>query len=290
LGFPDESGHREVVARLQAYMEKATREAKVHTSWLNPRPEYDAAVREFVAAALDNHPKNRFLAEFRAFHERIVRFGLYNALAQVLLKLTSPGVPDMYQGQELWDFSLVDPDNRRPVDFTLRRRLLAELQSELDLGPTARLSLARRLAENPSDPRLKLFVTWQTLRFRREHSDFFRMGHYMPLAAAGAKAEHVCAFAWRWKPQGEPLPRHVVVVVPRLIARLAQSLDPPPENPTLSLDQSVWENTHLALPMPTAAPLKNVFTGQCCQPEASTLPVAEALLDFPVAFLTDGDS
>ena len=115
LTDPDAETLGQLTERMQAYMEKATREAKVHTSWINPVPEYDAAVRDFVAASLKKPAKNRFLAEFRRFHEQIVNWGLYTAVSQVLLKLTSPGVPDIYQGQELWDFSLVDPDNRRPV-------------------------------------------------------------------------------------------------------------------------------------------------------------------------------
>jgi (1->4)-alpha-D-glucan 1-alpha-D-glucosylmutase len=318
LEDPTPDGHGALVARLQTYMEKATREAKVHTSWVNPNAEYDAAVREFIATVLDDRPKNRFLTEFRAFHQHIVRWGLYNALAQVLLKLTSPGVPDIYQGQELWDFSLVDPDNRRPVDFALRRRLLAELQSELRpgegmsgglsqfssdengtvpfgsapaLGRTdaAWVALARRLAENPFDPRLKLFVTWQALRFRREHSYFFRHGQYVPIAAEGEKAAHVCAFAWRWKAEGESLPRHAVVVVPRWLARLAQSGDPASERPVVPVGELVWGDTRLTLPDSMAAPLRNLYTGRRSPPNGSALRMANILCDFPVALLTDRD-
>src|SRR5262249_40223963 len=148
----DDTAHAQLVSRLQGYMEKATREAKLQTSWLNSNSEYDAAVREFIAAVLEPSAKNRFLVQFIEFHAKIARFGLYNALSQVLLKLTSPGVPDIYQGQELWDFSLVDPDNRRPVDFAMRQKLLNEVRSEVGRGAAARRRLARRLATNPSDP------------------------------------------------------------------------------------------------------------------------------------------
>ena len=186
---------RELAGRMAAYMEKATHEAKVNTSWINPDAEYDAAIREFVAAVLDDHPKNRFLAEFRRFHEQIVNWGLYSALSQTLLKLTSPGVPDLYQGQELWDFSLVDPDNRRPVDFANRRKMLAQLRKNAGRNDRSLPSLARQLALNPRDPRLKLFVTWRVLQFRRQSADLFRLGDYIPLEASGPQARHVCAFA-----------------------------------------------------------------------------------------------
>jgi (1->4)-alpha-D-glucan 1-alpha-D-glucosylmutase len=285
---PDEETHSSLVARLQAYMEKATREAKINTSWLNPHPEYDTAVREFVAAVLDNHPKNRFLAEFRAFHARILGFGLYNALAQALLKLMSPGVPDVYQGQELWDFSLVDPDNRRPVDFALRRRLLAELQCETERGPQARLSLARRLAENPTDPRLKLLVTWQALRIRRDHADFFRLGRYVPLAASGPKAEHVCAFAWQREVAKEPR-RQLIVVVPRLISRLTQPSATANDGAAMLPCRAVWEDTRIAIENSTGMLWRNLFTGQHVRSESSAIPVADILSDFPVAVLVGGE-
>ncbi len=181
--------------RMRAYMEKATHEAKLHTSWINPNVEYDAAVRDFVAAALDAHPKNRFLAEFRLFQEQVVNWGLYTALAQVLLKLTAPGVPDIYQGQEAWDFSLVDPDNRRPVDFAAHRAMLRAIQEELAGGDAALLGVAGELGNNPRDPRTKLFLTWRALDFRRRHPDLFQDGQYVPLQVRGDRARHVCALA-----------------------------------------------------------------------------------------------
>ena len=152
LAEPDAEALAQLTERMQVYMEKATREAKLQTSWINPVPEYDAAVREFVAAALSGRAKNRFLAEFRRFHKQIVNWGLYTALAQTLLKLTSPGVPDIYQGQELWDFSLVDPDNRRPVDFALRRELLDHLQKYNSADAPSLLALARALPKIPAIP------------------------------------------------------------------------------------------------------------------------------------------
>ncbi len=185
LAAAGEESLDQLTARMQAYMEKATREAKIATNWINPNAGYDAAVREFIAAVLAAGPKNRFLGEFRRFHQQVVNWGLYSSLSQVLLKLTSPGVPDIYQGQEVWDFSLVDPDNRRAVDFAAHRELLAGLVREVGQGGESPLTLARQLALDPRDPRSKLLVTWLALRFRRRRAELFRQGDYTALEAWG---------------------------------------------------------------------------------------------------------
>ena len=226
-------------------MEKATREAKVHTSWINPHAEYDAAVRGFVAAALDEQPKNRFLADLRQFHEQIVDWGLYTALSQLLLKLTSPGVPDIYQGQELWDFSLVDPDNRRPVDFALRRKMLARLRKDAGRKDRSLLALARQLALDPRDPRLKLFVTSRVLQFRRQHAGLFRHGDYIPLEVSGPRAKHVCAFA-RTCPSPSGSGREIALVIaPRFIAELTPLRSDAPTAPPPT-GSAIWEDTHVS--------------------------------------------
>jgi (1->4)-alpha-D-glucan 1-alpha-D-glucosylmutase len=282
---PDDAALRPLAERLQIYMEKATREAKVHTSWINPHWDYDAAVRQFVAAALDGRPKNRFLGEFRRFHEQVVNWGLFTALSQTLLKLTSPGVPDIYQGQELWDFSLVDPDNRRPVDFARRRDMLARLRAIIAAGDPALAALARQLAQNPRDPRLKLFVTWRVLQFRRRHAELFQLGDYIPLDVQGPRARHVCAFA---RVCGSPLgagPKIAIVIVPRLIAQLTPLA--PDSSPAPSpVGSAVWEDTHVMVGDWASSPLKNLFTGQECSPQDSRVLAAAALSDFPVALLT----
>ena len=300
--------------RLRAYMEKATHEAKVHTSWVNPDSEYDAAVREFVSAALAEHPKNRFLAEFDRFHQQVVNWGLYNALGQTLLKLVSPGVPDIYQGQELWDFSLVDPDNRRPVDFAGRRKMLARLQKDIGRGERSLPALARQLAENPSDPRLKLFLTWRALQFRRRHADLFRLGEYLPLAAQGSRAKHVCAFARRWPSGGgsstvtpsqgsstatpsqgvsTAIPSQIatssgavaIAIVPRLIAQLTP-LPPDSLVAPSPLGEPVWQDTYLLLGPLASSRLKNVLTGQI-HSASELLRLADVLSCFPVALLSN---
>jgi (1->4)-alpha-D-glucan 1-alpha-D-glucosylmutase len=286
LAAPSDKELAQLAARMVAYMEKATREAKVHTSWINPASDYDAAVRQFVAAALDGNPKNRFLADFRQFHERIVDWGLYNALSQLLLKLTSPGVPDIYQGQELWDFSLVDPDNRRPVDFAQRRKMLAGLRKDAGRNDRSLPSLARQLVQSPRDPRLKLFVTWRALQFRRQHGELFRLGDYTPLEVEGAKERHVCAFARRLSASGDAGGQIAIVIVPRLIAQLTPPADdslpaPPP------LGTAVWTDTRITLDGDWPTTLNNAFTGRDCPLADSHLTLADALADFPVALLTN---
>jgi (1->4)-alpha-D-glucan 1-alpha-D-glucosylmutase len=285
---PDDATFEPLVSRLQAYMEKASHEAKVHTSWINPSPEYDAALREFVAAVLDRQPKNRFLRDFLAFHERIVDWGLYTALSQAFLKFTSPGVPDIYQGQELWDFSLVDPDNRRPVDFDCRRKLLAQLQHDLDNGEESLRSMARKLAENPRDQRLKLFLTWRLLHFHQRQAELFDRGQYLPLEARGSRASHVCAFAWRLPAKDGQRETLAVAVAPRLLARLTP-LPNDANRPAAPLGEAVWQDTCVEMGELRAASLTNLFTGRALAPDQGRLPLAAVLSDFPVALLTNAE-
>lgn len=274
----------DLVMRMTAYMEKATREAKLHTSWINPVAEYDAAVREFTAAVLDNHSKNRFMIDFCRFHEQIVNWGLSNAMVQVLLKLTSPGIPDIYQGQEVWDFSLVDPDNRRPVDFAYRQKLFARLRKDVGRNDRSLLAVSRQLAENPRDPRAKLFVTWRALQFRREHPEIFGLGDYIPLNVGGLQAKHVCAFARTCGPPANANRKVAIVIAPRLIAQLMSSAaDPSTAQPPVG--PAIWDDTYVSVENVRSSPLKNVFTGQECFVEDSRLRVANALSDFPVAML-----
>ncbi len=178
--------------RIQAYMQKALREAKAHTSWINPNERYEQAVAAFISAALDPEPGNTFLPDLLALQRRLVRPGLWTSLCQVVLKAAAPGLPDFYQGTELWTFTLVDPDNRQPVDYDRRRALLDSLAREEASG---RLELVRRLAGNPEDDRLKLYVTARALDARRRFPALFQDGEYLALGAEGPRARHVLAFA-----------------------------------------------------------------------------------------------
>ncbi len=259
------------VDRIRQYMSKAMKEAKANTSWTNPSEDWEAAVDRFVSAILDRHGSREFLDDFERFHAPLAVAGMHNALAQLLLKMYVPGMPDFYQGTELWDFSLVDPDNRRPVDFDLRRRLLAELTShgEDDLG---RLSGA--LLDAWRDGRIKLYVTYRGLNFRRRHEDLLKRGDYLPLEASGPAAEHVCAFARRHNGQT------AVVVAPRLVLGL-QAIGQPIWQP------EAWKDTVLTLPA-GAGPWQNVFTGEGSPASQTPVPLASLLGDFPVALLFSG--
>jgi (1->4)-alpha-D-glucan 1-alpha-D-glucosylmutase len=289
LERPVGEAFRQVVERMQAYMEKATHEAKVHTSWINPNAEYDEAVRQFVSAVLDDRPKNRFLQDFLELHEQIVDWGLYSAMSQTLLKLVSPGVPDIYQGQEIWDFSLVDPDNRRPVDFAMRRKMLKRLHRDVGRRERSLPALARELAVRPRDPRIKLFLTWRMLQFRRRHPEIFQAGHYTPLEAQGERANHVCAFAWRWDDSAASEKPVAIVVAPRWIARLTRSSGNSHPVPR-PMGRDVWHDTRLIAGEFASAPLRDIFTGQIHRPGDSPWWLGDILSDFPVALLTNLDN
>jgi (1->4)-alpha-D-glucan 1-alpha-D-glucosylmutase len=264
--------------RIAAYMQKATKEAKVHTSWVNPNEEYDDAVRQFVHRLLPEAADDPFLADLLPLQRRVAFFGYFNALAQVLLKLTCPGVPDLYQGTELWDFSLVDPDNRRPVDNDLRRRLLAQLQARVgEAGHDLRPLAAELLAGLP-DGRIKAYLIYRALHFRAAHEELFARGGYLPLEATGSRREHVCAFA---RSLGDQV---VLVVVPRLVVGLAGGDERAPVGP------GVWEETLLVLPPGMAGwSYRNLYTGEVLTPGTEdgtpSLPLAAVLACFPVALL-----
>lgn len=270
----DERGFDEYRERIKRYMLKAVKEAKAHTSWINPNAAYEEAVCHFVASMLGNTRQNPFLADFVPFQQRVARFGMWNSLAQTLLKLTSPGVPDIYQGTEIWDLSLVDPDNRRPVDYRKRRDLLRRV-----VGAAKRLGaseLARELLETPADGRIKMFVTWRALTLRRAMPDVFLRGDYQPLGVTGSKAVHAVAFMRRFEEEA------VVVVVPRCIATL---LD---EEYRVPVGPEVWTDTAVEMPGGIAR-LYNAFTGEECTVEKTDtggyLQAGTVLNHFPVALL-----
>ncbi|HYT95393.1 MAG TPA: malto-oligosyltrehalose synthase [Gemmataceae bacterium] len=262
------------VQRIQAYMLKAIHEAKVHTSWVNPNPAYDDAVQQFVARILDPGVSRAFLDDFREFQRRVSHYGLFNSLAQTLLKIAAPGVPDTYQGTEVWDFSLVDPDNRRPVNYERRAQLLRALDERAN-AVRGLPGFARELTAAKEDGRIKLYVTSRALRQRREHPGLFAPGAYLPAEGAGVRADHVFGFARRHAQTW------AVVVVPRLLTRLVGTGE-------LPLGPGVWQDTVLLLPgVDPALRLRNVFTGETLalaeRGGKPCLLVAEVFANFPVA-------
>jgi (1->4)-alpha-D-glucan 1-alpha-D-glucosylmutase len=264
------------VERIQAYMLKAIREAKIHTSWINPNGAYEEAMRAFIAAILAGDPRSRFRADFAAFHRPVAFLGGLNGLGQAVLKVAAPGVPDLYQGSELWDLNLVDPDNRRPVDFAARERALAELRARLEGGDLK--VLIGELLAHWEDGRLKLYTLHRALECRGAWPDVFRSGAYVPLRTEGRHAAHLCALA-RVGPA-----RAVVVAVPRLMARLTAMAT------RLPLGVEVWDDTAVVLPPEVGrGPFHHVYTGASVgaieRGGGLVLSVAELLAEFPVALL-----
>ncbi len=274
----DEAAMTAYRERIEAYMVKAAREAKSRTSWANVNSEYEEALLQFIRAALEPREGNLFLSDISSFQRRIVRFGLLNAMSQTLCKLTAPGVPDIYQGNETWDFSLVDPDNRRPVDYVKRRAMLAALESA-DMDECVDRGLIRSLVEGLCDGRCKLFLIWKTLQFRRDRESLFRDGEYLPLRATGEHAMNVCAFARRHEG------RLAITIAPRLYLRLLGDRDDPP------LGESIWGDTTLELPREynDSRPLRNIFDGSNIDTAKAgsrlVIRVADALAHFPVGLL-----
>ena len=272
---PDAKGREAVILRVQDYMTKAVHEAKVNLSWVNPNAEYIAALREFIARILQPGSKarpNAFLQQLEEFIPAVVFFGALNSLAQTLLKLTSPGIPDIYQGSEIWNLSLVDPDNRRPVDFASLEKLLGDLQTRAEKKNGK--SAADALAADPTQAAAKLWLTTRALQFRRENVETFRSGRYVPLFASGSHAAHICSFAREHRRQ------IVIVAVPRLSYTLMRGRMAPPLG-------NVWEESELVLPPRAPAEFTNVLSGEQVRAGSNrSLLCRELFPRFPAALLT----
>lgn len=264
-------------ARVVGYMEKATREAKVHTSWVNPNQAYDAAVRDFAARLLPDDPDAPFLADLAEFLRPIVFFGRINSLSQTLLKLACPGVPDFYQGTELWSLDLVDPDNRRPVDYNRRRAALTELKNRSS-KPQRLPQTVKDLLNTSGNGHVKLHLIHHALRFRAQHPALFERGDYVPLECNGELGEHVCAFS---RSQAN---HSVVVVVPRLVFSLMKGqMDWP-------LGNGIWKDTRIVLPgLDSGVAFRNVLTEETVkvgtQRKRNDLGLGATLKTSPVAML-----
>ncbi len=275
----DDAAWQTFSERIEQYMLKASREAKEQTSWANTNAEYEDALLSFVRTVLGRRGKsgkNRFLSDFAEFHPQIARIGTFNSLSQCLLKLTCPGVPDIYQGNELWQFNLVDPDNRRPVDYDLRRKLLENLQRATRSASQLQNSAAALLA-NMDNGLVKLFLTWRALSFRKRESLLFQQGRYLPLKVKGEKSQHLCAFA------REDQGRWVVVAVPRLCGGLLRESFKSP------CDEGVWGDTAVEIPDNATPCYHYVLTRECIpvpgKEQPRQLSAAKLMRNFPVALL-----
>ncbi len=233
-----------VLDRLIGFMEKALREAKIHTSWINPDLEYERAVEQFIRKSIGTGNRSPFMEDFLELRKTIALYGYVNALSQTLLKMTAPGVPDFYQGTELWDFSLVDPDNRRPVDFEKRVRMMEDLKAQ---EADAAEDLLNDLVSNWQDGRIKLYLIRKALNFRLAHKELFASGEYIPLEGAGQRRDRIVAFARRRRKDW------VIVAVPRLVVgslRRRNSL----------LPRENWPALKIVLPGECPTRWRNIFT------------------------------
>jgi (1->4)-alpha-D-glucan 1-alpha-D-glucosylmutase len=250
---------QEFTQRVTTYTVKALKEAKVHTSWITPNKQYETATELFTNQILTD---NSFLSDFLPFQKQVAYYGFINSLAQTLLKITCPGIPDFYQGSELWNLSMVDPDNRRPVDYQKRSDFLDEGSA---------VSQIKTLLENYTSGKAKLYVIFKALQVRRRLKSLFEEGAYVPLIAEGALKEHV--FAFMRKKEGDVC----VVVVPRFMANLLTPF-------SWRLD---WKDTTIKMPTDAPSTWIEEFTGSRIH-ASGRFSIKEVLAGFPVALLVGG--
>ena len=278
LGRPDKTEYDAFKKRIKDYIIKALREAKVNTSWINPNADYEDSVTSFIDAILAISADNKFLEEFEPFQKTISYFGMLNSLSQTLLKITCPGVPDFYQGTEIWDFSLCDPDNRRPVDFDRRRTMLTSLKENMaKYGPDLKAVL-KELIEKWEDGSVKLYVTSKALTYRGDNHMLFMEGAYMPLTAEGELKDQVCGFARQRDNKA------VLVIVPRFMTQVSHFTVEVP------FGEKVWGKTGILLPDEISGNIfKNVLTGERVKvirrAGKRVLALADVFSCFPVAML-----
>ncbi|MBW4580727.1 MAG: malto-oligosyltrehalose synthase [Tildeniella nuda ZEHNDER 1965/U140] len=260
----------EFVDRVKDYVIKAVREAKVHTAWLRPDSDYERGFSTFVETLLAT-PENDFLSQFRPFQATIAEYGIFNSLSQVLIKNAAPGVPDLYQGDEFWNLSFVDPDNRRPVAYDQRSAALMQIQANVLHDP---LALIDDLFTNRTNGNIKLFLTYQLLQARKNFAALFQQGDYQPLTVDGVLQNHIVAFARTFEGQV------AIAIAPRFLTSLIQ----PGERP---LGVDVWHDTHIIVPSNFPSTWTNAVTNQSIHTQG-TIAVSEALQHFPVALLVGG--
>lgn len=273
LTVPDEATLADYQTRVEAYMIKAIREGKENSSWVNVNVSYEDATRSFIQALLAPGENNLFLADFISFVQPISRRGLLNSLAQILIKLVAPGVPDIYQGCDLWQFNLVDPDNRRQIDFVHRYKLLAEVKSLVDAPSEQWPFRLQPMILNMADGRIKLYTIWQSLSLRKRWPEVFRDGEYLPLTVCGKHAANVFAFA---RICGS---RFIITLVPRLTTHL------PEEQGILPIGMKVWGDTVLKLTGGLVdLEWSNVFTGETYMVH-NKIELGRLLTHFPICLM-----
>jgi (1->4)-alpha-D-glucan 1-alpha-D-glucosylmutase len=246
----------------------------VHTRWTEPNRAHEEAVSAFIERILPPQEKSEFLCRVARFAQRISYAGMTNGIGQAVLKIASPGVPDFYQGCELWDRHLVDPDNRSPVDFQVRVDALKGMVDCEEKGKQG--GIAGELLSRWPDGHIKLYAIWKSLRCRRQHPELFREGEFLPLEAAGEQSHHLMAFVRR---RAEEI---AIVVIPKWVANIPMDGDK-------IAHQEFWKGTNLRIPTDSPASWRNIFTCKNLTAKSDTegqfLAPGELLEDFPVALL-----
>jgi (1->4)-alpha-D-glucan 1-alpha-D-glucosylmutase len=260
-----EENREDFIKRVQDYLIKAARESKMVTNWVMPNQDYEKSLTEFTASIL-NEENEEFLESFHNFRKKIAFYGTFNSLSQLLIKITTPGVPDFYQGTELWDFSLVDPDNRRPVDYELRNRMLTEIKGIKEEGLKDYINNAIQL---PGDGKIKIYVMYKALQFRNKNYSLFLEGDYVPLRTEGKHKERIVAFAREL--EGD----WCITIAPRFLTGIINENELPVGEK--------WEDTVVILPENIEG-LKNLFTGERIN-ERDKLYLKNVFSDFPLALL-----
>ncbi|MEG3974935.1 malto-oligosyltrehalose synthase [Microcoleus sp. herbarium8] len=267
--FPFEGiENTDYVDRLKDYAIKAVREAKVYTAWLRADNDYETGFMTFIESVLENSENNQFLKNFLPFWKKVADYGIFNSLSQTLLKITAPGVPDIYQGTEFWDLSHVDPDNRRPVDFDRRIQVLQEIKQQ---AKTDILQLVEDLIATREDARIKLFLTARLLEARKEYLEVFKSGDYQSLQVVGTFKDNAIAFARSF---GDTT---IIVVAPRFLTGVVKPAEIP-------IGKQVWKDTHLVLSEQMPSVWKDAITNQPVESNG-TLEIGDALGYFPAALL-----
>ncbi len=257
--FPfSDSEHGRFVERMKSYVVKILRESKRNSSWIEPWVEYEKGCGEFVERILS---ENQFMKEFLPFQKKIAYYGIWNSLSQILIKLTAPGIPDIYRGSELWDLNLVDPDNRLPVDFNKRMIYLNETKERT----------LTELIERREDGRIKLYVICKVLITRKKHREIFQEGRYVPLKAGGEFGNHVVAYGRQHESTWG------IIIVPRFLTSLVRYEEVP-------TGESVWKDTYIEIPKNMPSRLRDVFTNQSIEVEKELI-IHDVLNKFPVSLL-----
>jgi len=260
-----------VLERLQSYGVKAIREAMVHTRWTRPNLAHEEGLKNFIAAILDDKQNSAFLEDFLNFHRDLAFYGMLNSLSQTLLKITTPGVPDFYQGSEIWDLRLVDPDNRGTVDFARRIKLLTSLTQN---NSQQAAGFAGELLKNWTDGRIKLYLISKALKCRQEFSKLFTDGDFVPAEIFGERSQNVTAF---FRVSGN---QQALVLALKWLAGSGMIQN-------ANAQANFWGNTSIRLPDNGSASWQNALTGESvsAKNQSASLNVSDALKNFPVALL-----